>query len=174
MSNFPQLPPSTGKHIPSSTVIGIMSGVGNRYVLINNRTSNTGGSPYVQARNSDDNSSRRRVMTLNNAQFRTDINNSLSGGGTSNVVLDTLLGLAAGATIGPVGWIWTGVTLAIGLSTRGQEPVRVRRGDEIHQVEVIGRNGSQLEHMELLVLVDPFRASGGSRQWVLHENRIAL
>ena len=54
------------------------------------------------------------------------------------------------------------------------QPVRARQGDEIWQLEVVGKQGQTIQHMEYFVLVDPYRTSPKSQyvsEWIIHEER---
>ena len=87
-------------------------------------------------------------------------------------LLTTALGLGLGFVSGGAGLVWTGLTTTLSLA-KDPQPVRVRNGDEIHQIEVVGKNGNDIEHMELLILVDPFRvkANRSVKQWIIHDQR---
>ncbi|WP_019668326.1 hypothetical protein [Eudoraea adriatica] len=186
-ANFPVIPilPSrVEKKLDDSVMRGLMVSERNRYLLLNQIK--TGGYSWGSADygfiledpSLKTNSTRRRLMVIDKTRegFRASLNKSLSGGGGGNPVLDTLLGLAMGFVSGPAGVVWTGITTVLAFSNRDQQPVRVRNGDEIHHIEVIGMNGSKLEHMELIILVDPYRvkAKRDIQQWIIHDKRTKI
>ena len=119
------------------------------------------------------NPARRKLMIFgpSHEQFRRSVNKDLSGGETYPL-LTTALGVAAGFVSGGVGLVWTGLTTALSLATDTQA-VRVRDGDEVHQVEIVGVSDGKIMHLEWLILIDPFRAKAGRdiKQWILHDER---
>lgn len=55
--------------------------------------------------------------------------------------------------------------------------VLAREGDELWQIEMMGKAGKDLKHVTYFWLVDPFRKKGGKRvpaAWIIHENRFDL
>ena len=179
---LPTLPPQVNKDLDSSVMRGLMASERNRYLLLNQIKNgySWGVTAYGQTFDGTlkTNSTRRKLMVIDATRenFRISINKSLSGGGGGNPVLDTLLGLGMGIIGGPAGMVWTGMTTVLAFSKRDQQPPRVRNGDEIYQIEVVGMNGNKLEHMELIILVDPYRVKANRyiQQWIIHDERTEI
>jgi len=181
---LPNLPSQIQKDLGQSIMHGLMwNRFHNRYLLINQIENGRGWGVKEYGYTLDDpslkkNSTKRRIMVVDNTRegFRADVNQRLSGGGGGTPVLDTVLGLAMGIVGGPAGWVWTGITTVLAFSQRDQQPVRVRNGDEIYHIEVVGMNGGNLEHMELIILVDPYRvkAKRDVQQWIIHDKRTKI
>jgi len=51
--------------------------------------------------------------------------------------------------------------------------VRVRDGDEAHQLEIVGVRDGKIYHVDQILLVDPFRVKANRpiQQWIIHEER---
>lgn len=179
---LPKLPPKANVKLDSGIINGLMARERNRYLLLNRiRTGSSWGAPsygYIIDNKIKANSTRRKLMEFDERKegFRRSVNLELSGSDGRNTLLDTALGLVAGVIGGPTGLVWTGMTTVLAFSKRDQQPVRVRNGDEIYQIEVIGMNGNNIEHMELILLVDPFRAKAGRgiQQWIISDIRTKI
>ncbi len=119
------------------------------------------------------NVARRKLLTFGepNQAFRKSVNKDLSGG-ESYPILTTILGLGAGFVSAGAGCLWTGFTTTLSLA-RDSQPVRVRDGDEVHQLEIVGVRGNTFEYLEWIILVGPFRVKANRhiKQWIIHDER---
>jgi len=94
-------------------------------------------------------------------------------GGDSYPVLTAVLGTAAGVASAGAGLLFTVATTALSVSQTSRR-VLARAGDELWQVEEIGKNGSSVIHVAAYFLVDPFRGQGVNSRikgWLIHEER---
>jgi hypothetical protein len=119
---------------------------------------------------------RRRLMVIPPGQesgYTKMLNDELLGG-ESYPILTAVLGTVAGAVSGGAGLIFTVVTTAIDAS-RTTQRVLVRPGDELWQVEEIGKNnGGDVVHVGSYFLYDPYRLSSGVKGWLISEERTTL
>lgn len=118
----------------------------------------------------------RRVMTLTPGQehnFTYRLNTMLLGG-ENYPVLTAMLGTVAGLVSMGAGLIFTVATTALSLSRTSQR-VLARSGDEIWQVEEVGKIQSgvdyKLVHVSSYFIVDPFRSRANAKGWLIHEER---
>lgn len=188
LGRLPGLPSRIDRRLQSSTIAGLKAeragggfartGDPRQLVEVGSDTHWFWGRQYHQEPDPDvdlmkTNVARRKLLTFDarNETFRRSLNKDL-GGGESYPILTTVLGLTAGFVSAGAGYLWTGFTTALALSQDAQE-VRARDGDEVHQIEIVGKNGNRIEYVEWLVLVDPFRLSAlrNIRQWVIHDER---
>lgn len=182
---LPALPKRMDKKLDSGIINGLMVNK-ERFQLIDQKRSGTysWGSAdhmHVLEKNVDFtkvNFVRRKLITFGknykNETFRKSINQELAGGGESNPILTTLLGLAMGVVgVGVAGLVYTGFSTALSFAPNYSQPARVRDGDEIHHIEIIGMYKGKLYHVELIVLIDPFRvkAERDIKQWIIHDSR---
>jgi hypothetical protein len=128
----------------------------------------------------------RRLMTVQRevrGNFTSTLNDDLLGG-ESYPILNFALGTAAGVVSGGAGLLFAVATLALDLS-RTVQRVLARGGDELWQVEEIGRaeasglfaSGQVAVHIGAYFLYDPFRHGGSfesGRGWLIHEARTEL
>jgi hypothetical protein len=96
-------------------------------------------------------------------------------GGTSYPILTAVLGTIVGVASGGAGLLFTIASTAISMSQTSHR-VLARGGDEIWQVEEIGKTGSKAVHVGSYFLVDPYRSRSQSRTkgWLIHEERNKL
>jgi hypothetical protein len=188
MSRLPRLPDRVERRLSDSTIAGLKAlRAGGGFALTGDphqlsepmkRYHWFKGPHWVQGPDPDidlmtTNSARRKLIVFGerNENFRRSVNVDLSGG-ESYPLLTTALGVGVGFISGGAGLAWTGLTTAISLS-RDNQPVRVRNGDEVHQVEIVGVSGGKIMHLEWLILIDPFRvrANREIKQWIIHDQR---
>lgn len=191
LAKVPALPKPINKTILDSTMAGLkayragggFSRTGDPHQLtdMERRKHWFYGQQYVHVPDKDvdlfkKNTARRKLMafTAGNAAFRKSLNKDLSGG-EDYPLLTTMLGLTTGFISAGAGFLWTGFTTALALAKETQ-PVRARDGDEVHQLEVVGKFENQLTYVEWIILVDPFRvkANRDIRQWIISESRHRL
>lgn len=182
---LPTLPKRVDRKLDSGIINGLMVNK-ERFQLIDQKRSGSysWGSAdhmHVLEENIDFtkvNSVRRKLITFGkdykNETFRRSVNQELAGGGESNPILSTLLGLAMSVVgVGVAGLVYTGFTTVLSFASNNSQPTRVRDGDEIHHIEIIGMYKGKLYHAELVVLIDPFRvkANRDIKQWIIHDSR---
>lgn len=179
VNRLPQLPGTQAPRLSSSILAGLNTGVRDPRAMIDTvRNSDRGifDPSYIAVLDPDydfatrGNATRRRLITFDPARegFRRSVNSAL-GGGESSPVLITALGIATGAVMAPAGIAFSIFSTAIEMQ-RVNQPVRVRQGDAIDKIEVIGKRDNKVFHWETYVLVDPFRvrANYTPMQWVIH------
>jgi hypothetical protein len=177
MAKLPNLPPQTKNSLPSNIIHGFSAGIGqNRFVLVNldfRGPHNQRFVPDPKVNLYSQNASRRRIMTLDagKAGFMHSLNQALKGG-EDYPILTGLLGIAAGIASAGAGILFSLTTIAVSAGKTSQ-PIRARLGDEIRQVELVGKEGQALKHVEYFLLVDPYRAKATNipSEWVIHEER---
>ncbi|WP_454063421.1 hypothetical protein [Candidatus Nitrospira salsa] len=188
LSKLSKLPAKTDRKLMSSTIAGLKAEqagggfamTGDPLQLIEGKRVRSWikGPHYVQIPDPDvnllkTNVVRRKLLSFNpkNEKFRKSVNKDLSGG-ESYPILTTFLGISVGFVSGGAGLVWTGITTAVSLANDPQ-PVRVRDGDEVHQIEIVGVRNGKIEHLEWLILIDPFRvkANRNIKQWIIHDER---
>jgi hypothetical protein len=183
------LPKKANRELDSGVIMGIMSvseGITDRYQLIDQkRDGSSWGAPnYIYVADSDidllkTTFMRRGLMRFDKSYghegFRRKINKDLAGEGESNPVLACLLGLAMGPFGFTTGLIYTGLTTAMSI-TKDHQPIRVREGDVLQHIETVGIRNGKVEHQELIVLIDPFRAKAKRdvQQWIIHDKRLEV
>ena len=107
--------------------------------------------------------------------FLNTVNHELKGGDSYPVLVAVL-----GAGVGLVPVIGTGAGLLFSAATTGLDLARTshsviaRDGDEIWQIEEIGRVGSRVTHVGAYFVVDPYRRQAPSQGWLIHEERHEL
>ena len=89
-------------------------------------------------------------------------------GGKSYPVLTALLGAAAGPVSGLGALLFSAATTAIS-SINPIQNVQVRLGDEIWQVEQIGKSKGKAVYGSVFFIVDPFRRQVQNKGWLIHE-----
>lgn len=114
----------------------------------------------------------RRVKTLSagKEQLINELNTNLLGG-VSYPVLTAVLGTAAGIASGGAGLLFTAATTGLSLKNTVQR-VLARTGDEIWQVEEIGKSGKTAVYVSSYFIVDPYRFQTQSKGWLIDERRI--
>ncbi len=109
-----------------------------------------------------------------NLTFR--LNTALLGG-ENYPVLTAILGTAAGMVSVGGGLLFAAFTTSIS-ATQKQRRVLARGGDEIWQVEEIGKikdgSGYKAMHINSYFLVDPYRRQAPSKGWLIHDERIEV
>ncbi len=121
----------------------------------------------------------RKVMTLQpgfGGNLTYQLNTSLLGG-ESYPVLTAILGTAAGMVSAGGGLLFAAFTTSI-TAAHKQQRVLARGGDEIWQVEEIGKvkdgSGYQAMHVNSYFLVDPYRRQVLEKGWIVHEDRTEI
>ena len=118
----------------------------------------------------------RKVMTLQpgfESNFTYSLNTALLGG-NGYPVLTAVLGTAAGIASFGAGLFFAAATTGISMSQKARR-VLARGGDEIWQVEEIGRvrdgSGYKAMHVNSYFIVDPYRRQSFTKGWLIHEER---
>lgn len=118
----------------------------------------------------------RKVLTLESG-FESSLTYKLNTallGGQSYPVLTAVLGTAAGMASFGAGLLFTVATTGLSVTQKSQR-ILARGGDEIWQVEEIGkiRDGSDytVTHINSYFLVDPYRKQNLAKGWLIHEER---
>jgi hypothetical protein len=107
--------------------------------------------------------------------FMQMLNQELKGGNSYPVLVAAL-----GAGIGLVPVVGTAAGLLFAATTTGidlaktSHSVIAREGDQIWQVEEIGRDGDRVIHVGSYFVVDPYRQQTPTRGWLIHEERTEL
>lgn len=184
LASLQKLQRDSGKRIRNSVITGMTHSLTRaRYQLIRARKNPTGAG-YIRVPTDGVESlpqktqSVRKLMTLSPAatedSFTYILNTSLLGG-TSYPVLTAVLGTIAGAASAGAGLLFTISSTALSLAQTSQR-VLARAGDEVWQVEEIGKVGSDVVHVGSYFLVDPYRGQGRSqvKGWLIHEERTEL
>lgn len=116
----------------------------------------------------------RKVRTLSygSEQIINQLNTALLGA-KNYPVLTTVLGITAGLASGGAGLLFTLGTTALSLNNPIQH-VLARLGDEIWQVEEIGKVGSTPMFVNYAFIVDPFRFQIQTKGWLINEERYEL
>lgn len=123
----------------------------------------------------------RRLMTMateDEDNFTHRLNNELLNL-PKHPILKLVLGTGAGILVPPValaGLVFTGITTALDLSKTSQR-ILARGGDEIWQVEELGKKNNKLTHISSFFLYDPYRTKDQNckiKGWLIHEERTEL
>ena len=183
LSLLQELQGDSNKQIPDSIITGMtLSFTRARYQLIRTRINPTGAGFITEPTNgyatlSQNTQAIRKLMTLpagieDNFTYR--LNTQLLGG-TSYPVLTAVLGTIAGAASSGAGLLFTIASTALSLSQTSQR-ILARAGDELWQVEEIGKVGTNIVHVGSYFLADPYRGHGvsGVKGWLIHEERTSL
>jgi hypothetical protein len=183
LSSLRDLQRDSGKRVSDSVITGMTrSFTRARYQLIRYR-SNPSGPGFVHeptdgvASLPQNVHASRKLMTLSPGvenNFTFSLNTALLGG-RNYPILTAVLGTITGAASGGAGLLFTVTSTALSLSQTSQR-VLARGGDELWQVEEIGKIGSEVWHVGSYFLVDPYRHRGPSRTkgWLIHEERTEL
>lgn len=186
------LQPDSNKRLPDSVITGMtLSLTRARYQLIRSRKNPSGAGficePTLGASSISMNSQAiRKLMTLSadsEQSFTGTLNTALLGG-ASYPILEAVLGTFVGTVSAGAGLLFTVASTALNIA-RTTQRVLAREGDEIWQVEEIGRakktgwaSGDSVVavHVGSYFLVDPYRSSGNARHkgWLIHEERTEL
>ncbi len=177
MKILPELGPSTGRSLPSSTINGFMAREKyRRFALIDVHFVGAGRNLHYRPAPGIDltkaNASKRRLFNFDTAhsRFQQSVNKEL-GGGRSYPILTGLLSIGAGIVSGGAGIIFTLITSAADAG-RQVQPVMARLGDELWQVEQVGKVKGKVVHVEYFVLWDPYRRQANvPSEWIIHEDR---
>ncbi|MCP4409277.1 MAG: hypothetical protein GY807_16300 [Gammaproteobacteria bacterium] len=176
MAKLPNLPRTTGRRL-CGAVAGIQRMVDINYPahfeLI--RYVGPGSSPYAIREGVDPlrhNAARRHVMNFDGSHesFRGTLNLALRGG-ESYPYLTGAASIVAGLASAGAGIMFTISTSYLD-GTRISQNVQAREGDQIWQVEYLGKNASNILHVEHFILADPFRKNAGNvaTEWCIHES----
>lgn len=121
-------------------------------------------------------SARRIAWTAQESNpFMQMLNQELKGGNSYPVLVAVL-----GAGIGLVPVVGTAAGLLFAATTTGVDlsktshSVIAREGDQIWQVEEIGKDGNRVMHVGSYFVVDPYRQQTLTRGWLIHEERTEL
>jgi hypothetical protein len=185
LQRLPDLRPESGRRLPDHIITGMTQSLTQaRYQLYLTR-GNPSGPGFISVPRQgvstllQNLSARRRLQTIPAGPengFTQMLNTELLGG-DSYPILTAVLGTAAGVASGGAGLLFTIATTAID-SSRTVQRVLARPGDELWQVEEIGkiRSGSSptVIHVGSYFLVDPYRGQAPAKGWLIHEERQAL
>jgi len=187
LASLQELQNDSGKRISDSIITRMTRSMTRaRYQLIRSRNNpsgagflpepTNGASSLSNAKNTQ---SIRKLMTVSPATgedgFTFSLNTALLGG-KSYPILNAVLGTAAGAVSMGAGLLFTVASTALSLAQTSQR-VLARSGDELWQVEEIGKKESRIIHVGSYFLVDPYRGRGGQSRikgWLIHEERTEL
>jgi len=118
----------------------------------------------------------RKLKTIDREQkgnFTYSLNTELLGG-EQYPILTFVLGTAVGAVSGGAGLLFGATTTYLSLQQTAQR-VLAREGDEVWQVEEIGKSGQDVVHVGSYFLQDPFRGHRNAASgWLIHEERTVL
>lgn len=114
---------------------------------------------------------KRKIKTLTsiNINVINQLNIALLGG-ERYPVLTAVLGSAAGFASTGGSLIFTAATTYISKNNAVQK-VLTRLGDEIWQIEEIGKVGNQPTYISSFFIVDPYRDQTPNKGWLIHEER---
>ncbi len=177
------LQPNSGKQVSSSVIAGMTQSLTRARYQIMMATSNPRGAGFIYVPTNGASalprevSARRKLMTVaieRPGNFTSMLNDQLLGGETYPI-LTFVLGTAAGVVSGGAGLLFSVATTALSLTQTAQR-VLARSGDELWQVEEIGRVGNNVVHVGAYFLYDPNRnaAFSGGNGWLFHEERTVL
>ena len=183
LTSLQVLQQDSGKRISDSIITGMTRSLSRaRYQLVR-YTRNPSGQGYVYlptdgiATLPQHTQAARKLMTLPAGiedNFTYMLNTALLGG-RSYPILTAVLGTLTGVVSGGAGLLFTVASTGLSLSQTSQR-VLARAGDELWQIEEIGKIGSTAVHVGSYFLVDPYRDRGQSRikGWLIHEQRTEL
>lgn len=189
IQKLPELKPPAGKRLPDSIISGMTAYLGNyqsRYQLIKVQK-NPKGAGFLSVPTKDAASLlqnihiNRKLMTVNERENYISMLNKALQGGESYPTLTAILSIVAGiptAGIGTIsGILFTAGTTAVD-STRKHQDVQARVGDELWQVEEVGKvrdgNAWKVVHVGGYLLIDPFRKQTLTQGWLIHEERSVI
>lgn len=184
LASLQELQKDSGKRIPDSVITGMtLSLTRARYQLIRARKNPSGAGFLYEPTDGvssllKNTQSIRKLMTVspasNEDSFTFTLNTALLGG-TSYPILTAVLGTIAGVASMGAGLLFTAASTALSVAQTSQR-VLARAGDELWQVEEIGKVKSDVVHVGSYFLVDPYRGRGQSRikGWLIHEERTEL
>lgn len=184
IASLQELQRDSGKRIPDSVITGMTRSLTRaRYQLIRSRMNPSGAGVLYEPTDGISSlpkytQSVRKLMTLSDSvtedSFTYILNTALLGG-KSYPILTAVLGTIAGAASAGAGLLFTVASTALSVAQTSQR-VLARSGDELWQVEEIGKVKSAVVHVGSYFLVDPYRGRGRSRikGWLIHEERTEL
>ncbi|WP_102798935.1 hypothetical protein [Bowmanella denitrificans] len=183
LASLNELQDCSRNSIPEALIAGMtQSFTKARYELIRTRVNPTGSGVIIEPTNGGSSLARntqslRKLMTLppgTEDNFTYRLNTALLGG-ESYPILTAALGTLLGAVSSGAGLLFSAASTAISLS-QSSHRVLARAGDELWQVEEIGKKGSEVVHVGSYFLVDPFRTKGisNTKGWLIHEERSVL
>lgn len=184
VASLQELQKDSRKRIPDSVITGMTRSLTRaRYQLIRARINPSGAGFLYEPTNGVSSLPRntqsvRKLMTLASGasedSFTYTLNTALLGG-KSYPILTAVLGTIAGAASAGAGLLFTVTSTALSVAQTSQR-VLARAGDELWQVEEIGKTKSAVVHVGSYFLVDPYRGRGQSRikGWLIHEERTEL
>jgi hypothetical protein len=185
LATLPELPPKASQisRFGRQTMDRLFAGISDRQLLGEPCLIPRGPASYNGYRPDPDidlrqkNAVGRKLTSIegNNRDIRMSINTALDGGGPVLGLITTIVGIGYGM-INPVAGIVYSLSMAGVSFIEDPAPVRARDGDEVHQWEVIGKDGSKLMHSNMLLLVDPLRSTNTKiiSRWVIAEERKEL
>lgn len=183
IASLQELQRESGKRLPDSVITGMTrSFTQARYQLIRSRVNPSGAGFVIEPTGGisslpQNTQAIRRLMTLpagSEDNFTYTLNTALQGG-TSYPILTAVLGIVTGAASAGAGLLFTVASTALSVAQTSQR-VLARAGDQLWQVEEIGKIRSTAVHVGSYFLVDPYRSRGQSRikGWLIHEERTEL
>jgi hypothetical protein len=182
LNSLTELQRPSGMRMNSSVITGLTSSLSRaRYQLI--RTiGNPRGAGFITVPTNGTESllqnlvARRIVWTaMDGNPFLNTLNHELKGSDSFPVLVAVL-----GAGIGLVPVVGTGAGLLFAATTTGLDlaktshSVIARPGDQIWQIEEIGKSGNRAVHVGSYFVVDPYRQQTPTRGWLIHEERTEL
>ena len=164
LASLPSMPDATGSWLPSHAVEGIKTGLGraaNPNELVQFQTGKNTRDQFYRIRPginaSNTNAHRRFVMELSEARrpYMQSLNRQLSGGEDYPVTM-ALAGIATGVVSAGAGAMFSLMTAVVS-NTKPRHSVQLREGDQLWQIEQLGKNNGKIRHSSCFIVVDPFR-----------------
>lgn len=179
LATLPPLSQSSGKWLPSYVVEGLKTGLGrsaNPNELVQFRTGQNIRDQFYVIRPGVDasrtNAYRRFVMEFGGARvsYMRSLNRELLGGEDYPVTM-ALLGIATGAVSAGAGALFSLATAVVS-DAKPKQSIQVRDGDQLWQIEQLGKANGEIIHSSCFVVVDPLRKEKNLiHSWVIHERR---
>jgi hypothetical protein len=176
LQKLPELGQPTSARLPQSIRDGFMVYSSQRFLLIKVHFEGAGRNLHYRPAPGINlglkNSSKRRLFNFDadHAKFQKTVNRQLAGG-ESYPILTGLLSIGAGIASFGAGTVFTLVTAAAD-SGRQVQTVMARLGDELWQVELVGKKKGKIVHVEYFVLWDPYRRDAEvPSDFIIHEER---
>jgi hypothetical protein len=178
MASLQPLQPDSGKRFSSSVITGMTMSITHARNQLMRSVANQQGRGFLTVPAPGQRLMASRCLMTVRAErsggFTESLNTALLGG-EQYPILNFVLGTAAGVVSGGVGFVFSVATTALSLNQTAQR-ILARGGDELWQVEQIGRAGRDVVHVGAYFLYDPFRNSAfrSGNGWLIHEERTVL
>lgn len=164
-AKLPTLPKASRNHLSTSFIIGLTTKLTERFVLIKQHgiLYDIHYKPRIKVNLMSQNAARSKILTLDSGQagFVNTLNLGLKGG-DEYPILTAFLSVGVGIFTAGAGAVFS-ILSGVASAAKVNQPVRARLGDEIWQLEVVGKEGGEIKPMEYLVLIDPYRTGSKSR-----------